>query len=332
MEYLKNFNWAIIGPGNIATDFISDLRLVKEHKNTAVAVMSNKLVEAETFALNHHIRYYFDNISEMLETVRPDAVYIASPHSEHYHESLACLRKKVPVLCEKPMALNLEQAKEIVKTARQYHTFFLEGMWIRFLPSIKTVLKLLQQNIIGKVQGIVANMSYVAPIDYSNRFYNPDLGGGSLLDLGIYPVYLSLLVLGYPQYIKASAKLSKDRIDQNCTILFEFPEDVNSLLKSSIIEALDKQALIYGKKGVITILTPWNEKPAAITVSLFKGDTQNYPCTWEGRGFQFEVKEVNQCLLKGRIESNIHSHENSLILMKALDMIRKKAGITYPHE
>lgn len=323
--------WGIIGPGNIARDFIADLKWVSGHSNSVIAVMSNKLPEAEKFAKIYHIPSWFDEIDEMLEKASPDIVYIASPHSAHYKESLKCLQHNVPVLCEKPLALNLKQEEEMVNMSHAHHTFLMEGMWIRFLPSLNKVLELLGKGALGQVNSIIADMSYLAP-KTQNRFYDPYLGGGSLLDLGIYPVYLSLLILGKPNNIKAAARLSSEQIDENCAIIFEYADGIYSLLESSIIKNTDRQARIYGENGVLTILKQWNEKPEAITLSLYDHKVEKYPCKWKGRGFQFEVEEVIRCLSANKIESDLHSHEDSLQLIRTLDEIRTKANIVYPVE
>lgn len=326
---MNQLKWGIIGPGNIATSFIADMALVTESSNSAVAVMSNDMEEAAQFAAAYSIPQYFNNVKEMLENAPVEVVYVASPHSAHFKESITCLQRNVPVLCEKPMALNVKQAEEMIAAARKHHTFLMEGMWIRFLPSIQVVLKLLEQGIIGKVESIIANMSYVAPKESDNRFYNPELGGGSLLDLGIYPVYLSLLILGIPDIISASARLSPEGIDENCHVVFNYPDKSFALLESSIIRDTSRQAHIYGGKGDITILKQWNERPESVVVSLYDGTTREYPCNWEGRGFQFEIAEVVRCLSANQIESDLHSHPDSLKLISTLDKIRETANIVY---
>lgn len=324
------FNWGIIGPGNIAREFIDDMKYVTECRNRVAGVMSNNLQEAKEFAASYHIPYYFNSINKMLKTVPIDIVYIATPHAAHYEQALQCLEHRVPVLCEKPIALNVEQASRLMEASRELNTFLMGGMWIRFLPSIRQVLELIDQNVIGRINSIVADMSYRAPHNASNRFYNPDLGGGSLLDLGIYPVYLSLLILGVPRDMKTTAILSRDNIDKSCAVIFEYDSGAYAILESSIIKESEKQARIYGDKGYITILQPWNEKPAGIEVNLYDGTTVKYPCEWEGRGFQFEIAETIHCLTSQRIQSPLHSHEESIKLISLLDDIRHRTHVEYP--
>lgn len=327
---MDHLHWGIVGPGKIAAAFTADLSRVKRCKNTVVGVMSDKHAEAVAFAKKRGIAQSFDNLSEMLRESHPDIVYIASPHANHFASAMLCIQRGCAVLCEKPLTLNTRQATLLIEAARMHHVFLMEGMWIRFLPSIVNVLHLLNENTIGDVTSIIANMSYVAPKNKNNRFYNPELGGGSLLDLGIYPVYLSLLVLGIPRQIAAVADLSDRYIDESCITLFHYNKKRFALLESSIVKNLRCTATIYGTEGKIKLLKQWNEKPEAIEVSLFNGRDFQIPCKWKGRGFQYEIEEVIRCLETGKIESSLHSHDDSLSLIKTLDKIRKKTRIFYP--
>lgn len=329
---MNTLNWTIVGPGNIAEAFLNDLRRVKLCKNNVIGVMSNKREEAVAFGRKHKIKDCFDDLSEMLKVLRPDVVYIASPHSAHFREAMTCIHYGCPILCEKPLTINGSQAIELIETARSYNVFLMEGMWIRFLPSILKVRQLLEEETIGKVTSVIADMSYIAPKKSYSRFYDPQLGGGSLLDLGIYPVYLSLLVLGIPQEIRAVARLTQKQIDMHCNILFRYSKKRFALLESSIVEDTGRTATIYGSKGKLVLLKQWNEKPEAVEVNLFNGQTMRLPCQWPGRGFQYEIEEVIHCLGAGKIESNLHSHADSLALIETLDKIRKETGICYPQD
>lgn len=328
----KPLKWAIVGPGQIAHSFVEDMSHVKSRPMEVVAALSQNAAEAQQFAVQYNIPYYFDDLDKMLNESQPDIVYIATPHSSHFKLARRCLQYGVPVLCEKPFALNEKQGKILVQTARGKKTFFMEGMWIRFLPVITQIKALLSQNILGNLNALEADMSYRAPKDQQNRFYNPALGGGSLLDLGIYPVYLALLLLGMPDKIKATALLYKDSIDQNCACLFEYQSGPYAILESSIINDTRNEALVYGDKGRLIIKKPWNEKPGALIVALYDRQEVKYPCQWPGRGFQYEMEEVVHCLDQGMVESPLHNHETSLNLLHLLDKIRAQTGIRYPSE
>ncbi|RYF98323.1 MAG: Gfo/Idh/MocA family oxidoreductase [Chitinophagaceae bacterium] len=232
MEALR---WGIIGPGSIARDFADDLKLAPG-KQKVTSVLSHRRESATEFAEEYHIGSIHTELSDFIKEREFDVVYIATPHPLHYEEAKQCLLNGIPVLCEKPMVMNSGQAAELLDLSKEKNTFLLEGMWIRFLPSIKKVLALIASGEIGSVISVKASMSFLAPKDPSSRYFNPELGGGSLLDLGIYPVFLAQLVLGTPSVIKANGKLSAQGIDETCSMLFQYPGGEHASLESSIIQ------------------------------------------------------------------------------------------------
>jgi predicted dehydrogenase len=327
---MHSFTWGIIGPGNIATEFAHDLGLVKNSRQRIGAVLSHNLEKAAHFADQEDAPQYFDNINAFVEQAKVDAVYIATPHSLHHEETLRCLQHRLPVLCEKPLALNSRQAKEMVQAAIDNQTFLMEGMWIRFLPSIMKVLSLVESGVTGKIVCIKADMSYKAPYDPGSRYFDPALGGGSLLDLGIYPLFLAHLLLGNPSEIKAIARLSDKQVDETCAAMLRYGNSSYAIIESSLVTDTERTATIYGEKGKIHIASPWNEKPPEIIATVYDGDTQHYPCTWEGRGFQYEAAEVTRCVRQGKLYSEKFCHQFSLDLMATMDEIRQQTHITYP--
>lgn len=329
---MSAFNWGVIGPGKIARDFARDLNLIKSYPHKITAVLSHDLKGAHEFAREFNIHNYYDDPEQFINTQGLDAVYVASPHSFHHEHTLLCLNNSIPVLCEKPLAINSEQVKEMVNASIANNTFLMEGMWIRFLPSIMRVINLVQQDVIGNLISVRANMSYVAPQDEENRFFNPELGGGSLLDLGIYPIYLSFLLMGKPEKIKAFGKLSRKGVDEACAILFHYPGGEYAVLESSLVEQTDLTATIYGDKGFIKVLKPWNERPAAIQLQLYDKGAVEYLCKWEGRGLHFEAEEVFRCIRDGQIYSSSFCHNTSLDLIGIMDEVRKQIHVRYESE
>lgn len=327
---MDTFSWGIIGPGNIATEFAHDLNLIKTARHRIDAVLSHSLEKAAEFAEKEDAPRYFEDINAFLDKGRMDAVYIATPHPLHYEETLRCLQHKIPVLCEKPLAMNSRQVKEMVDTANGHQTFLMEGLWVRFLPSMGKVLSLIENNAIGRVISIKADMSYKAPYDPKSRYFNPSLGGGSLLDLGIYPVFLSHLLLGKPTAIKAIARLSDQGIDETCAAVLGYGNNSYTLLESSLITQTERTATIYGETGRIHIAAPWNEQPAGIIYTRYDGPEEHYSCEWEGHGLQFEAEEVYHCVKQGKLYSDQCTHQFSLDLMATLDAIRQQTHITYP--
>jgi predicted dehydrogenase len=263
-DHMEQFKWGIIGPGNIAETFIGDMPLASSGSHTASVVLHKTKEKAEAFADKFGIGTSFDSIHDMVRAGGMDAVYIATPHPFHHKETLICLEHGIPVLCEKPLAINAVQVKEMIDTARRTNTFLLEGMWIRFLPSIIQVLDLVKKGTIGEIVSMHANLIYVAPKEPDSRYFDPERGGGSLLDLGIYPIYLAVLLMGRPVVTFARAKVNSNQIDEHCVVTMEFSKKKWAVCESSLISFTGNSASIHGTLGSIHIPKPWNEKPAAI--------------------------------------------------------------------
>lgn len=325
----KTINWGIIGSGNIAEEFADDFKHVTNYNNVVKSVLANELKHAKSFAEKYNTSYYFDKnkLTDFFK-IPVDCIYIATPHTAHAYYTTEALKRKIPVLCEKPLAINTKEVNDMIALAKANNTFLMEGMWIRFLPSITHVLEVISKGAIGKVISINANLSFKAPKDENNRFFNPDLGGGSLLDLGVYPVYLSYLLLGKPDRIQAFARLTNEKIDECCSAILSYNDSQYAIIESSIITSTDITAKIYGEEGTISILKPWNEKPEAVIV-----EDNKYPhkkkFEWKGHGFQYEIEEVCNCITNKKTFSEKLSLRNSLDLMSIMDEIRGQTNIEY---
>lgn len=321
--------WGIIGPGSIARLFAKDLSLIAAPQEIVV-VLGHSEDSTREFAEEFNVQYAYTDSSVWLEKVRPDIVYIATPHPDHFQQALDCLEKKIPVLCEKPMTINADQCQQLIHAAEANKTFLMEGMWIRFLPSLQMVLSLIEDGRIGNVLAVKASTTFKAMQDDNSRYFDPEKGGGSLLDLGIYPVYLALLLLGKPRSIKAIAKLSDENIDENCSILLQYRNGAYAMLESSLIAESDAPAEITGEKGTIKIFHPWFEKANGIELTEEGEGKIIYPCLWEGHGMQFETLEVLHCLAENKTESEFHPLSASLDLISILDEIRRQIKVVYP--
>lgn len=326
---MKATRWGIIGPGNIARTFVNDLSLTGSRQEVVV-VLGHSEDSTRGFAKEFNVAHASTDPAHWLDEVRPDIVYIATPHPDHFQQAMDCLEKKIPVLCEKPMTINAEQCRQLKETAEANHTFLMEGMWIRFLPSLQMVLSLIAEGRIGKVIAVKAATTFKAEPDADSRYFDPGKGGGSLLDLGIYPVYLALLLLGKPRSIKAIAKLSDENIDETCSMLFQYRDGAYAMLESSLISSTDAPAEITGEKGTIKIFHPWFEKANGIELTVEGEGKVIYPCPWEGHGMQFETEEVLRCLADGKTESALHPLSASLDLISTLDEIRRQIKVVYP--
>ena len=322
------FNWGIIGPGNVAIEFANDLKLIAAIPQQLKAVLSHTAASGDNFSKKFPVENVFTDLNKFLGAGL-DAVYIATPHTLHHQFAMACLKHKIAVLCEKPITINACQLEELIKVAQDQNVFLMEGLWTRFLPSIRKVLDLLQEDKIGKITSVRANMNFRAPQDKNNRYFNPNLGGGSLLDLGVYPVFLATLLLGKPHSIKTTAIVSEEGIDQACSILLNYDNDQYAVLESSLITQSEMEAEIAGEKGRIKIKSPWTETPSGILLEIYDGVKTEFPCTWEGKGFQFEIAEVVQCIGQKRIESPHMPHSLSLQMMQIMDEARKQVNVKY---
>lgn len=329
---MDDFLWGVIGTGTIAEAFADDLPFAKNAKHRISAVCSREMETAREFASKYKAPDSFDDLEQFAAHSHVNAVYIATPHPLHFEETKACLQHGLPVLCEKPMGINKRQVSEMFDTARQHNTFLMEAMWTRFLPSISNILEMLQHEAIGEIRHINASLSFLAPREEGSRYFEPSLGGGSLLDLGIYPIFLAQLLLGKPSNINSYMKRSEKGIDENCGALLQFGKDQYAMLESSLITQTPNTATITGTTGQITINKPWNEKPPAIIYEKYGGIKCEEPMHWDGRGLQFEVEEVYECIKAGKIISQKMSPQFSLDLAETMDTIRHQHNIRYPFE
>jgi len=321
-------NWGIIGPGNIAHDFAQDMALVNPQQRVT-AVLGAHEESTEKFAKEFGTEAAYLDMENFLQHPGLDIVYIATPHPQHYAFAEACLQQKIAVLCEKPMTINSDQTKKLIELSRANNCFLMEGIWIRFLPSIQQMLQLIAKDTIGKLISVKASMGYKAPRESDNRYFNPKLGGGSLLDLGLYTVFLAHLLLGKPKAIKAIGTLTEKGIDESCSILMDYEGSAQAILDSSIVSQSDRPAEIAGEKGVIQLLYPWFEKCPGIELQLYNQEKQLFDTNWEGHGLQFEIAEALHCIQHKKIESELISHKFSLELSSSLDEIREQIKVVY---
>ncbi|MDR6340773.1 putative dehydrogenase [Filimonas zeae] len=329
---MKKFAWGIIGPGGIASQFVADFQWINTHHCFVKAIYSHRKESAEEFAGKHAGAEVFTDIDAFVTHSGVQAVYIATPHSYHYKYAAICLKHKIPVLCEKPLTISYPQTQELIHLAQQYQTLLMEGMWVRYLPSFSKLIHLVEEGDIGDVISIKASMSYRAPKDENSRYYNPELGGGALLDLGIYTLFLSVLFMGRPDQVHASARKSAKGIDEHSVVLLSKKQQQYALLESSILVKTKNDAVISGCKGTITIHEPWNEKPKGISIEWNDGSTADIPCEWPGSGFQYETEAFLQTWESGQAECDRMPYQTSLLLAELADIIKNQIGVAYPAE
>ncbi|MCO6477938.1 MAG: Gfo/Idh/MocA family oxidoreductase [Phaeodactylibacter sp.] len=325
----KTYNWGIIGPGRIAHKFAQDLDKLPNARLHAVASRSEE--RARAFALQYGAPHAYGSYEEITSCPGLDVVYIATPHPGHRDNALLCLQAGIPVLCEKPFAMNSGQVQEMVNAARATGVFLMEAIWTRFTPSTVKALELIGHGMIGDVLSVKADFGFRPPFDPKSRLFDMALGGGSLLDIGIYPVFLALLVLGKPAEIHASAHLGATGVDEEIGMLFKYENGQMAHLHSTIRSFTKTEAFIYGERGAIHLHTRWHE-PTALSLILEDRRPQDYRFDYHTNGYSFEAEEVMHCLDNGLKESPLLPLSFSQSLMEVLDTVRGKIGLEYEED
>ncbi len=330
---IQSTNWGIIAPGRIARKFADDLRLVPGAKLHAVA--STNLGRAEEFAKIYDVPHVFGKYEDIVKCPDLDVVYIATPHTGHCAATVMCLENGLPVLCEKAFAMNLAEAKLMTSSARKNGVFLMEALWTRFIPAVREVFNLLKNNEIGEVHTIRSSFGFHAPFDPEWRIFNKKLGGGSLLDVGVYPILLSNFVFGKPKTrdILAAATFTETGVDKDCAMIFKFDGGKLSILNSTISSNVPMIAQIFGKKGTITLHPRWHHTQK-ISISEFDDPNRteivrDLEFPYEGWGYSFEQIHVMECLQQNLKESPLVPLKFSEDLMATLDAVRGKIGLKY---
>ncbi|WP_029038683.1 Gfo/Idh/MocA family protein [Salinimicrobium xinjiangense] len=321
----KKIKWAILGPGKIAKKFAASLREVEDAELYAVA--SRSLDRATAFAENEGVCNAYGSYEEMLQDKEIDVVYVATPHVFHHEHTLLCISYGKPVLCEKPFAINQGQVEEMIAAAKEKQVFLMEAMWTPFLPHIKYLMTLLESGRYGKIKKLTADFGFDAPFDENGRLYKKSLGGGSLLDIGIYPVFLAMHSLGLPEFIEAKAVLGKTGVDEDCDITFSYPNGAKAELNSSITKNTPITAVFELEKATISIASRWHN-PSTITVSTDEG-SESRSFDVASFGYEYEAMHVQEMIRQGRTESTVMTFQKSLELISLLDEIRKQIGLEY---
>jgi dihydrodiol dehydrogenase / D-xylose 1-dehydrogenase (NADP) len=260
-----------------------------------------------------------------------DVVYVATPHTFHKENSLLSLRAGKAVLCEKPFAINTSEAEEVIKFARDKKLFLMEAMWTRFFPLIKKLRQILTDGVIGELKMITADFGIQRNFDPEHRLFNPELGGGALLDVGIYPVSLASMFLGTPKRITSIANLSETGIDEQSAIILGYDQRQLAVLYTAVIIETPIEMILIGTEGRIRIHSPMYV-PTRFTLSLRGKKDEVVEMPLEGNGYNYEAAEVMCCLREGKLESKIMPLDETLSVMKTLDQIRAQWGLRYPME
>lgn len=317
--------WGIIGLGNIASKFAADLLLSDDALLQGVA--SRDINKAENFAKKYKANNYYSSYEEMLKDPEIDVVYIATPHVFHFEHTMLSLKHNKSVLCEKPMGMNSQEVKTMISEAKTRNKFLMEAIWTRFIPSTQKVLDLIESDAIGDPIIVKADFGFKSNHSIESRVFDKKLGAGALLDIGIYPIYLSLLTLGVPTDIKAIARMTNTDVDAYSSMLFDYKNKAKALLESTIEADTPTEGFIYGTKGSIKLHKQFHHCKELTVIS--EGKEENIKIDYIGNGYYHEIEEVHKCLANGEIESSKVNHRTSIELIEILDRVRVEIGLEY---
>lgn len=326
----SKIRWGILGCGRIARKFAADLRLVADAELTAIASRNKETLGL--FAKDFPCKHLHNSYGSLAANNEVDVIYVATPHSHHYEHTILCLNHDKAVLCEKAFAINSRQANEMIRIANERKIFLMEALWTKFLPHYKKLQELLEQKTLGDIKSVLVNFGFKTTDQSPKRLFDPLLGGGTLLDIGIYNVFMAMAVLGKPDAIEATMTPSPTGVDEQIAVLFKYNNGAMAQLFSSFVTNLPIQAEINGTEGNVTLTTRFYEPSA--TIQLYRqlpGEKEIIAVQREaGFGYQYEARHVNECLKNGLTESPVMTHADTLLLQEMLDRIRNKARIEYP--
>lgn len=322
-------NWGVMGCGWIAQQFADALNGTGDAVLYAAA--SRSKAKADEFARKNKAHKAYGSYNALVEDPDVDIIYIATPHSHHYANTKVCLEAGKHVLCEKAFTINVMQVKELISLAKSKGLFLMEALWTKFQPGMIKAKQLIDSGIIGDVIALDADFGLKFKLDPKHRLFNPYLAGGVLLDIGIYPLFLSLYMFGKPRVLKAHSKLDHNHIDLTTSMIAEHKNGTISNLTSTSVANRPVVAAFYGTKGKL-VFDNWWFTPSNFTVTLEDQDAEVHEFPAIVNGYEYEIIESNKCLKEGKMESDIMPHSFSILLMEMMDEIRKQCGITYPPE
>jgi predicted dehydrogenase len=316
-----------MGTGAIARKFASDLVALPGAK--LLAVGSRSQTKADDFGREFNLTRCYPSYEELVGDSEVDAIYVATPHSCHKDNTLLALSANKPVLVEKPFAINAREAEVVIRAARDKQLLVMDAMWTRFVPLYVRLRELLREGTVGPIQSIRADFGFQTDPATHPRLFDPSLGGGALLDVGVYPISLASMVLGSPVRVSSEARMGATGVDEHDAMVFAHQHGQLALLACAITLNTSLDAMLIGERGSIWIHPPfWKAKSMTLTREDGRQELLEFP--FEGLGYQFEAIEFMDCLRSGRVESEIMPLDESLSIMKILDLLRKQWGLKYP--
>ncbi|MHC5142376.1 MAG: Gfo/Idh/MocA family protein [Planctomycetota bacterium] len=325
----KRYRWGIIGAGHIAHKFADALRHVENAKLQAIA--STNAQRAKEFAKKYSIPDIHEGYGKLFSSEAVDIVYIATPHNFHCNNALDALKAQKHVLCEKPMAVNRSQVKQMINAAQENTVFLMEAMWTRFLPMMTEVRDIIEDGTIGDPQLLYADFGVKFDYDPKHRTYNPDLAGGALLDLGVYCIALASMIFGKPNTILSTVKIAETGVDERSTVILEYENSKVAVLFQALDLEGPREALIVGTEGSIKLHSGWTAG-SDYTLKLNNGTEKTFKAETYENGFIYQIMAVQDSLDAGKTQCELMSLDETLAITETMDALRSQWGLTYPFE
>lgn len=322
----EHLRWGMMGPGGITLTILQDFSLVGIKFD---AVGSRSADRAKAYAQTHSIPKAYGSYEELVSDEDLDVIYIATTHNAHFENAKLALSAGKHVLLEKPFTLDAKQAKELAAMANQKNVFLMEAMWTRFLPNHVNLFEKIQEGLIGQPLYVIADHNQYLPKERAPRLHDSSLGGGSLIDLGVYPISFAHRVFGKPDVVKASASLLPGNIDESVAAIFEYQGGRQSVIHSSLRVNGPIRAYVLGDKGRIELDKPFYEHSWFTVYDMEDRVLYRYEGNIEGRGMQYQALEVERCIRAGLRQSPIMSLDETIEIMEVMDQIRQQTGIEY---
>lgn len=323
-----SLKFAILTAGNIASHMAETVSQMKNEGIECYAVAARSLDRAKALAQRHGFAVAYGSYEALFEDETVDLVYIGSPHSHHYEQAKAALEHGKHVLCEKPMTVNAAQAQELFALAKARGLFLMEATWTRFMPFVPALRDVLSSGVIGEVQTLTC--SFGVPVFDRERMAKPELAGGALLDLGIYPLTMAAIALGEPKEICGVCTKTALGVDGQNSISLSYDSGAVACLTSSMHTTMDNCAVLYGTRGKIVIPEFWHAE--GFTVYPTDSEPKEYVFPHDFTGYEYEVRCAAKAIAQGQTECPELPHAETLRILQQMDTLRKAWRLSYPFE
>lgn len=323
-----SFNVGIMGTGKIAGVMADTIKRMKNVKVYAVA--SRQQIRADAFAGRYSCKKAYGSYEDLVKDGKVDLIYVATPHSEHFENVKLCLNAGKPVLCEKAFTVNAAQAQELISLAKEKQVFLAEAMWVRYMPMLTTIREVIGSGIIGEPKALTANLGY--EISGKERLIKPELAGGALLDVGVYPLNFALMLFGHNiSKIVSGCTFTETGVDEQNSISLQYYDGKVANLCSSMVAISDRKGIIYGTKGFAVVENINNFESITIYDEEYRKGT-TYKCPKQISGYEYEVEACISAIKNKQLECEQMPHSETLRVMRIMDAIREQWNLKYPCE